>query len=183
MFTGWLDVALSPTGEAEAAAVAGRLRGLHFDRAYCSTLQRARRTLEIILAGLGQLDVPVVATDALRERRYGDLQGLNKAATVLKYGAAQVEQWRRSYDVAPPGGESLRQTQARAVQFYESDLAPPLRAGQHLLVAAHGNTLRGLRLYLEGFTPAQVETLEIATGGIRAYRFDEKLVIREMYNL
>ena len=183
VFTGWLDVALSPTGEAEAAAVAQRLRGLRFDRAYCSTLQRSRRTLEIILTGLGQSDLPILATDALKERRYGDLQGLNKAETVLRYGAAQVEQWRRSYDVAPPGGESLRQTQARAVQFFESNLAPQLRAGRHILVASHGNTLRGLRMYLEHLTPAQVERLEIATGGIRAYHFDEKLAIQRTDNL
>ncbi|WP_375416701.1 2,3-diphosphoglycerate-dependent phosphoglycerate mutase [uncultured Hymenobacter sp.] len=182
VFTGWLDVALSPTGELEASAVAEKLRGFRFDAAYCSTLVRARRTLEIILAALGQADILVQPAEAFRERMYGDLQGLNKAETILKYSQDQVDIWRRSYDVAPPGGESLHQTQDRAVPYYQTELAPRLRAGQNVLVVAHGNTLRALRMSLEGLTPAQVETLEIITGGIHVYEFDGQLAILQSYN-
>lgn len=183
IFTGWLDVPLSPTGEAEAQAVADKLRSFRFDVAFSSTLVRAKRTLEIILTSIGQNQIPVFQAEALRERMYGDLQGLNKAETVLKYGQVQVDTWRRSYDVAPPGGESLHQTQDRAVPYYEAELAPRLRAGQNLLVVSHGNTLRGLRMYLEFLTPLQVETLEIVTGGVREYQFDVQLTILEMHNL
>lgn len=183
VFTGWLDVALSPAGEAEARVAADKLRGFRFDAAYSSTLARAERTLDIILAGIGQPAIPVHHAEALRERMYGDLQGLNKTETALKYGQAQVDEWRRSYDVAPPHGESLQQTQARAVAYYEADIAPQLRAGQNILVVSHGNTLRGLRMYLEHLTPAQVVALEIVTGGIRVYRLDARLAIEEMHNL
>ena len=183
VFTGWLDVALSPTGEAEAQAVAEKLRGYPFDAAYSSDLIRAERTLDIIVARPAWATIPVHHAEALRERMYGDLQGLNKAETALKYGQAQIDIWRRSYDVAPPGGESLRQTQARVVPYFEAELAPLLRAGKNLLVVSHGNTLRGLRMYLEHLTPSQVEKLEIVTGGIHVYRFDNQLSIVEMYSL
>lgn len=183
VFTGWLDVALTPAGEAEALDVADRLRGIHFDIAYSSTLIRTERTLDLIVARPAWATVAVRHVDALRERMYGDLQGLNKAETALKYGPAQVEEWRRGYDVAPPQGESLHQTQTRAVQFYEAEIAPRLRAGQHILVVAHGNTLRGLRMHLEHLTVPQVEALEISTGSIRVYRLDAELTIREMYDL
>ena len=108
---------------------------------------------------------------------YGDLQGLNKAETALKYGQAQVDTWRRSYAVPPPGGESLQQTQARTVKYFDAEIAPKLRAGQNILVVAHGNTLRALRMYLERLTPQQVEALEIVTGGICVYQFDAQLKI------
>ena len=183
VFTGWLDVALSPTGDAEAHTVAEKLRGFHFDIAYSSTLIRAERTLDIIVARPAWAIIPVRHIDALKERMYGDLQGLNKAEVALKYGQAQVDEWRRSYDVAPPGGESLQQTQARAVKFYEAELVPQLHAGHNVLVVSHGNTLRGLRMYLEHLTPEQVTALEIVTGGIRVYRFDAQLAILEMHNL
>lgn len=179
VFTGWLDVPLSPTGEAEAHTVAEKLRGYHFDAAYSSDLIRAGRTLAIIVARPTGATIPVRHAAALRERMYGDLQGLNKAETALKYGQAQVDIWRRSYAVAPPGGESLQQTQARVVPFFEAEIAPRLRAGQDILVVSHGNTLRGLRMYLEHLTPAQVEGLEIVTGGICVYRFDAQLKILE----
>lgn len=182
VFTGWLDVPLSPIGELEAAAVAEKLRDFHFDAAYCSTLIRAVRTLEIILAAIGQTDIPVQHAEALRERMYGDLQGLNKAETILKYGQAQVDIWRRSYEVAPPGGESLRQTQERTLAYYQAEMAPRLRAGQNLLLVAHGNTLRALRMSLEGLTPAQVETLEIVTGGVHLYEFDAQLALLSSVN-
>ena len=183
VFTGWLNVALSPTGEAEALAVAGKLHAFQFDAAYTSTLIRAERTLAIILTAIGQADIPVHRTEALRERMYGDLQGLNKAEVALKYGQAQVDIWRRSYDVAPPNGESLQQTQTRTVAYYEQEMAPKLRQNQNLLLVAHGNTLRGLRMYLEKLTPEQVVSLEIVTGSVHVYRLDNQLATVEMYDL
>jgi 2,3-bisphosphoglycerate-dependent phosphoglycerate mutase len=183
VFTGWLDVPLSPKGEEEAHAVADKLRGYHFDVAYSSDLIRAERTLDLIVARPAWATIPVHHVAALRERMYGDLQGLNKAETALKYGQAQVDIWRRSYAVPPPGGESLQQTQARTVKYYEAEIAPQLRAGRDVLVVAHGNTLRGLRMYLEHLTPAQVESLEIVTGGICVYHFDAQLHILERQTL
>ena len=184
VFTGWLDVALSPTGEAEALAVADKLHAFHFDEAYTSTLLRAERTLAaIILTAIGQATIPVHRTEALRERMYGDLQGLNKAEVALKYGQKQVDIWRRSYEVAPPNGESLQQTQTRTVTYYEQEIALKLRQGKTLLLVAHGNTLRGLRMYLEKLTPVQVAALEIVTGSVHVYRLDSQLAILEMYNL
>jgi 2,3-bisphosphoglycerate-dependent phosphoglycerate mutase len=183
VFTGWLDVALSPKGEEEARTAAEKLRTFHFDAAYSSTLIRAERTLDIIVARPAWATIPVHHVEALKERMYGDLQGLNKAEIALKYGQAQVDIWRRSYDVAPPGGESLQQTQARAVKFYESEIVPQLLAGKNILIVSHGNTLRGLRMYLEQLTPEQVEKLEIVTGGVAVYHFDAALHIVEMQNL
>ena len=183
VFTGWLDVPLSPKGEKEAHTVAEKLRGYPFDAAYCSDLIRAERTLDIIVARPAWATIPVHHAAALRERMYGDLQGLNKAETALKYGQSQVDIWRRSYAVAPPGGESLQQTQARAVKFFEAEIAPKLCTGQNILVVSHGNTLRGLRMYLEHLTPKQVEALEIVTGGICAYQFDAQLKMLELRTL
>ncbi|GAB2862406.1 2,3-bisphosphoglycerate-dependent phosphoglycerate mutase [Hymenobacter ruber] len=183
IFTGWLDVPLSPKGEEEAHTVAEKLRGYHFDAAYSSDLIRAERTLDIIVARPAWATIPVHHVAALRERMYGDLQGLNKAETALKYGQAQVDIWRRSYAVPPPGGESLQQTQTRVVKFFEAEIAPKLRAGQDILIVAHGNTLRALRMYLEHLTPEQVEGLEIVTGGVCVYHFDAQLNIQELRTL
>jgi 2,3-bisphosphoglycerate-dependent phosphoglycerate mutase len=183
VFTGWLDVALSPKGDDEAQQVAEKLRGFHFDAAYSSTLIRAERTLDIIVARPAWATIPVHHVEALKERMYGDLQGLNKAEIALKYGQSQVDEWRRSYDVAPPNGESLQQTQTRAVQFFEAEIAPQLRAGKDILIVSHGNTLRGLRMYLEKLTPEQVVALEIVTGGVHEYQFDANLNIVETRNL
>ncbi|ALW83711.1 phosphoglyceromutase [Hymenobacter sedentarius] len=183
VFTGWLDVPLSSTGEAEAYAVADKLKDFHFDVAYTSTLIRAKRTLDIIVERAGWADLPVHHVDALKERMYGNLQGLNKAEVAIKYGQAQVDEWRRSYDVAPPNGESLKQTRARAVEFFEAEIAPQLRADKNVLIVSHGNTLRGLRMYLEHLSETQVVGLEIVTGGVHVYRFDAHLAIVEMYDL
>ncbi|GAB3580597.1 2,3-bisphosphoglycerate-dependent phosphoglycerate mutase [Hymenobacter daeguensis] len=183
IFTGWLDVALSPRGDEEARVVAEKLRGYHFDVAYSSTLIRAERTLDIIVARPAWATIPVHHVEALKERMYGDLQGLNKAEIATKYGQEQVDIWRRSYEVAPPGGESLQQTQARAVKFYEAEIVPQLRAGKNVLLVSHGNTLRGLRMYLEHLTPEQVMALEIVTGGVHVYKFDEQMNMVESQNL
>jgi 2,3-bisphosphoglycerate-dependent phosphoglycerate mutase len=183
VFTGWLDVALSPKGDEEAQTVAEKLRGYHFDIAYSSTLLRAERTLDIIVARPAWATIPVHHVEALKERGYGDLQGLNKAEIALKYGQAQVDIWRRSYDVPPPGGESLQQTQTRVAAFYEAEIVPQLRADKHVLIVSHGNTLRGLRMYLEHLTPEQVMALEIVTGGVHVYKFDAEMRIVESQNL
>lgn len=183
VFTGWLDVALTPQGEAEAQAAGAKLRNFHFDQAYCSTLVRSKRTLELILSQLHQGSVPVHASDALRERMYGALQGLNKAETIRKYGPEQVNLWRRSYEDAPPEGETLHHTQERVVAYFELEIAPQLRLGRHVLVVSHGNTLRALRMQLEGLTVAQVEALEIPTGGVRVYELAPDLAIQHLYDL
>jgi 2,3-bisphosphoglycerate-dependent phosphoglycerate mutase len=183
VFTGWLDAALTPQGEAEAQAAGARLRDFHFAQAYCSTLVRSKRTLELILSQLHQDAVPVHASDALRERMYGALQGRNKAETVRKYGAEQVNRWRRSYEDAPPQGETLHHTQERVVAYYEQEIAPQLRQGRHVLVVSHGNTLRALRMQLEELSVDQVEALEIPTGGVRVYDLTPAMAIRQMYDL
>jgi 2,3-bisphosphoglycerate-dependent phosphoglycerate mutase len=163
-FTGWVDVPLSPKGEAEARAAGEKLRGRKIDKVYTSVLKRAIDTTDLALetAGIGPL--PTERDAALNERMYGDLQGLNKAEAAKKWGDAQIKIWRRSYDVPPPGGESLADTAARVLPYWESHILPDVRAGKNLLVGAHGNSLRALVMYLDGLTREQVLELEIPTG-------------------
>jgi 2,3-bisphosphoglycerate-dependent phosphoglycerate mutase len=151
-FTGWIDVPLSPKGEKEAREAGQKLLGYRFDRAYASVLKRAIDTLRIVLEVLGQTDIPIEKDQALNERLYGDLQGLNKDETVRKYGEQQVKLWRRSYDVRPPGGESLKDTAERVLPYYERRIRPEILAGRTLLVAAHGNSLRALVMHLDRLT-------------------------------
>lgn len=162
-FTGWVDVPITPLGAEEARGAARLLSGCHFDVAFTSTLLRARQTLEILLRELGQDAVPVVSDAAINERHYGELQGLDKAETARKFGEEQVRVWRRSYDVAPPGGESLKDTAARAVPFFKARILPEAAAGRNALVVAHGNSLRAIMMELDGLTPEQVTRLEIGT--------------------
>jgi 2,3-bisphosphoglycerate-dependent phosphoglycerate mutase len=177
-FTGWVDVPLTETGRREARRAGELLRGMHFDRAYTSVLQRATETLDIVLRVIGQTDLPIERDAALNERHYGDLQGLNKAETAEKFGAEQVHIWRRSYDVAPPGGESLKDTAARTLPYFESAIVPALRAGQNLLVAAHGNSLRSIVMHLDRLNKQQVLELNIATGVPIVYELDEEMRVR-----
>ena len=165
-FTGWVDVPLTEAGRAEAqnAGEAIKAAGIRFDAAYTSVLTRAIDTLKTILSILGLADLPVVKDRALNERHYGQLQGLNKDETRKKFGEEQVKVWRRSYDVAPPGGESLKDTAARTIPFFESRILADLKAGKNLLVAAHGNSLRSIVMHLERLTPEQVLALELGTG-------------------
>ncbi|MGH7965811.1 MAG: 2,3-bisphosphoglycerate-dependent phosphoglycerate mutase [Candidatus Binatia bacterium] len=165
-FTGWVDVPLSPKGEAEARQAGEKLQaaGIRFDLAFTSVLQRASQTLEIALDVLGQSDLPVEKDQALNERHYGDLQGLNKAETAKKFGDEQVRQWRRSYDIAPPGGESLKDTAARTLPYFEAKILPAVQAGQAVLVAAHGNSLRSIVMHLDQLSREQVLALEVGTG-------------------
>ena len=170
-FTGWIDVPLSPTGEDEARAAGEKLRGRHIDKLYTSVLRRAVDTAILALETAGTT-VPVTERDAaLNERMYGDLQGLNKAEAAKRFGDAQIKLWRRSYDVRPPGGESLADTAARVLPYWESHILPDLKAGRDVLVVAHGNSLRALVMHLDGLSHTEVLELEIPTGAPLLYEF------------
>jgi 2,3-bisphosphoglycerate-dependent phosphoglycerate mutase len=163
-FTGWIDVPLSPQGEREAREAGALLRGRRIDKVFTSVLRRAIDTATLALAAAGIADVPIERDQALNERMYGDLQGLDKAESAKRWGDAQVKLWRRSYDVRPPGGESLADTAARVLPYWDAHIRPDLLAGKNVLVAAHGNSLRALVMHLDGLAPAQVVELEIPTG-------------------
>lgn len=174
-FTGWVDVDLSPKGEAEARRAGLILRDVAVDMLFTSVLKRAMRTADLALTEAGRAEVPTLRDVALNERHYGDLQGLNKAETAEKFGAEQVHIWRRSYDVAPPGGESLKDTRARVMPYYEAEIAPRLRQGTNILVVAHGNSLRSLIMAIEGLSPDEILKVEIPTGVPITYELDEDL--------
>ena len=165
-FTGWIDVPLTAKGEEEARKGGEEIRsaGIAFDRAFTSVLERATRTLDIVLDVLGQTGIPVTRDEALNERHYGDLQGLNKAETAARFGDEQVHIWRRSYDVPPPNGESLKDTAARTVPYFEAQILPELKAGKNVLVSAHGNSLRSIVMQIEGLTPQEILQVNLATG-------------------
>lgn len=178
-FTGWIDIDLSPKGIEEAKAAGEKLKGYTFDKAYTSALIRAQKTLDIILETIGQKEIPVEKDKALNERMYGDLQGLNKDDTRKQYGDEQVKIWRRSYDIAPPGGESLKDTADRVLPYYHEKIEPDLKAGKRILISAHGNSLRALIMYLEKLTPQQILETEIPTGSPKYYKLDENLNVTE----
>ena len=171
-FTGWIDVPLSTRGGEEALAAAQQLSTYRLNRAFTSKLVRAIDTLRIVLAAIGQEQIPIEENQALNERMYGDLQGLNKEETVKTYGAEQVEAWRRSYDVRPPGGESLQDTAARVLPYYKKRIKPALEKGETVLVVAHGNSLRALVMHLERLSPQQIVTRSIPTGVLSLYKVD-----------
>jgi 2,3-bisphosphoglycerate-dependent phosphoglycerate mutase len=162
-FTGWVDVPLTEKGVEEARAAGERLRGQHFDVAYTSSLTRAQETLRLIMETAG-LDLPVIRDQALNERHYGDLQGLNKAATAEKYGDEQVRIWRRSYSTPPPNGEALEHTAARTLPFFERAILGDIALGKDVLVAAHGNSNRSIVMQLDGLSEEEVLNLELGTG-------------------
>jgi 2,3-bisphosphoglycerate-dependent phosphoglycerate mutase len=172
-FTGWVDVPLSARGIQEAKNAGDKLRGFTFDRAFTSVLVRAKETLRLALDAIGQSNIPIEKDKALNERMYGELQGLNKAETAKKYGEAQVKIWRRSYDVRPPGGESLKDTAERVLPYYERIIKPSLLKGETILVAAHGNSLRALIMELEQLSREQVLELNIPTGAPLLYELDK----------
>jgi 2,3-bisphosphoglycerate-dependent phosphoglycerate mutase len=174
LFTGWRDVDLSEQGVAEAKAAGEKLkaRGFKFDIAFTSALIRAQRTCQIILDAVGQSDLKTIRDQALNERDYGDLVGLNKDDARKKWGEDQVHIWRRSYDVSPPGGESLRDTGARVWPYYLHDLQPHVLRGGVVLVAAHGNSLRALIMGLDGLSGEEVVKLELGTGVPIIYRLN-----------
>ena len=174
LFTGWKDPDLSEKGVAEARA-AGRLlkaNGYRFDIAFTSDLLRAQHTLDLMLEELGQAGLETHKSQKLNERDYGDLSGLNKDESRAKWGSEQVLVWRRSYDIAPPGGESLKDTAARVLPYYEAKIRPEVTAGRNVLVAAHGNSLRALIMRLEGLTGEEIVARELATGVPIVYRLN-----------
>ncbi len=182
LFTGWRnpDLTEKGVGEARATGKALKAKGIVPDLYYTSALRRAQHTLDLMLEEMGIANVTIVRNIALNERDYGDLSGLNKDDARAKWGEEQVLIWRRSYDVPPPGGESLKDTAARTLPYYEAEILPQLKAGKTVLVAAHGNSLRALVMAIEGLTPDEILKREIATGQPTVYRIgpDGKLVER-----
>jgi len=174
LFTGWKDPGLTEKGIAEAIAAGRKLKakGFVFDLAYTSALTRAQKTLDLILTELGQTGLPITRDQALNERDYGDLSGLNKDEARQKFGEEQVHIWRRSFDVPPPGGESLKDTAARVLPYYAAHIEPDVISGKRVIVAAHGNSLRALIMKLEKLSPEQILKRELATGAPIVYRLD-----------
>lgn len=168
---------ITEKGEAEARAAGEKLKNKKFDCAFTSDLKRAQRTLTIILETIGQTNIPITKNVALNERHYGDLQGANKAETAAKYGEDQVHIWRRSYDVAPPNGESLKDTAARVIPYFEKEIIPLIKQGKNIIITAHGNSLRALIMYIEKLTPEQILQVEIPTGAPKEYQLDENLKV------
>jgi len=185
LFTGWKDIDLTDKGVAEAQAAGRRLKalGLSFDVAFTSDLIRAQRSLDLILEEMGQTQIPVSRDKALNERDYGDLSGLNKDDARAKWGAEQVHIWRRSYDVAPPGGESLKDTAARVLPYYIQEILPAVLQGKRVLIAAHGNSLRALVMVLERLSTEDILEREIGTGDPLIYRLNADSTVAEKLDL
>jgi len=185
LFTGWRDVDLTDRGIAEAREAGRKLKaqGIKFDVAFTSALKRAQRTLDLMLTELGQTTIPVFKDQALNERDYGDLVGLNKDEARKKWGEEQVHIWRRSYDVAPPGGESLKDTLARALPYYVTEILPRVLRGERVLVSAHGNSLRALVMVLENLSPQAIVKREIATGTPLIYRLNADSTVASKLDL
>jgi 2,3-bisphosphoglycerate-dependent phosphoglycerate mutase len=179
-FTGNLDIALTQLGEQEALNAGDKLLNFKFDLAYTSTLVRAQESLNIILKEIHQTDCIVIHNEALNERNYGSLQGLNKEETICKFGQEQVDIWRRSYATRPPDGESLEDTFNRTVPFYKQVIEPELKLQKNILIVAHGNSLRALVMYLENISEQDISNLNIPTGVPRCYDFDENLKINKV---
>ena len=177
-FTGWVDVLLSPKGIEEARQAGEKLKGRRIDRLFTSVLQRAIETARLAFEVAGIAGVPTVQDAALNERMYGDLQGMDKDEAREKFGAEQVHRWRRSYDVRPPGGESLQDTAARVLPYWEAVILPEIRAGRNVMLAAHGNSLRALVMHLDGLTTDEVLQLEIPTGAPILYALSETGAVR-----
>ena len=185
LFTGWRDVDLSEQGVAEARTAGRKLKaqGLRFDIAFTSALIRAQRTLDIMLDELGQRGIPVLKDQALNERDYGDLVGLNKDDARKRWGEEQVHIWRRSYDVAPPGGESLRDTAARVLPYYIQEILPRVLQGNRVLVSAHGNSLRALVMVLDRHTTESILKLNLDTGVPMIYRLNADSTVASQLDL
>lgn len=174
LFTGWRDPALTDKGIAEAKAAGQRLKelGVSFDIAFTSALSRAQHTTQLILAELGQAGLETIEDQALNERDYGDLAGLNKDEARQRFGEEQVHIWRRSYDVPPPGGESLKDTAARVLPYYIHRILPEVMRDKTVLVGAHGNSLRALIMAMEGLTSEEILKRELETGVPIVYRLN-----------
>jgi 2,3-bisphosphoglycerate-dependent phosphoglycerate mutase len=185
LFTGWKDVDLTEGGVAEARTAGRKLKaqGLRFDVAFTSALIRADRSLDLMLEELGQSDIPVLRDQALNERDYGDLSGLNKDDARARWGAEQVHIWRRSYDVAPPGGESLKDTAARVLPYYIQEILPRVLRGERVLISAHGNSLRALVMVLDRLSPSEIVKRELGTGVPMIYRLNVDSTVAEKTDL
>jgi 2,3-bisphosphoglycerate-dependent phosphoglycerate mutase len=202
-FTGWVDVPLSMKGREEAAAAGKKLKDYHFDTVYVSHLLRAIQTMHYILlelhdkripilyheeqrihkwehySGDRNNEIPVYQSVDLAERYYGNLQGLNKAETVKKYGEEQVRIWRRSYDINPPNGESLKDTCERTIPYYKNHILPELQHGKNALIVAHGNSLRSIVKYVENISDTEIPNVEIPTGVPLVYVFDNQMTLQK----
>ena len=173
-FTGWIDVPLTEMGMKEADEAGRKIHyaGIHLDEAFTSVLKRAQDTLTICLKAAGQEGLATHYDQALNERHYGDLQGLNKTETAEKFGEAQVKLWRRSFDVQPPGGESLKDTAARTLPYYNANIVPALKAGKNIIISAHGNSLRAIVMVLDNLDQKQILELNIPNGVPIVYDID-----------
>ena len=185
LFTGWRDVDLTDKGVAEAREAGRKLKaqGIKFDVAFTSALKRAQRTLDLMLTELGQTAIPIFKDQALNERDYGDLVGLNKDDARKKWGEEQVHIWRRSYDVAPPGGESLKRHPRTDLPYYVTDILPRVLRGERVLVAAHGNSLRALVMVLDKHTPESITKLNLDTGVPMVYRLNADSTVASKLDL
>lgn len=182
-FTGWVDVDLTPKGIDEAKAAGEKIKNYKFDYAFSSDLQRAQKTMSLALEVAKHAPIKPIYNKALNERMYGDLQGLDKTETAKKFGEEQVKIWRRSFDIAPPNGESLKDTAARVLPYFEKEVAPKLKAGKNVILVAHGNSLRALIMHLEKMTPEQILEFEIGTAQPRLYDLDSDLNVMSVKNL
>ena len=188
-FTGWVDIPLSPNGVMEANQAGEKLKGYKFDKGYTSVLRRAINTMDIVLNCINQKNLPIERDKALNERHYGALQGLNKADIGKQYGEEQLKIWRRSYDVPPPKdvtdlnpdgiSESLKDTAARTLPYFEAKILPDVLAGKNVIVAAHGNSLRSIVMRLDNLTKEEVLELNIPTGVPLLYAYDSSGKITE----
>ncbi|HEV7277835.1 MAG TPA: 2,3-bisphosphoglycerate-dependent phosphoglycerate mutase [Devosiaceae bacterium] len=185
LFTGWRNPGLTEQGIEEARATGRKIKaaGLVPDLYFTSALSRAQHSLDLILEELGVVNVTIHRHQALNERDYGDLAGLNKDDAREKWGEEQVHRWRRSFDVQPPGGESLKDTAARTLPYYEKEILPQLKAGKTVLVSAHGNSLRAMVMGIEGLTPEEIVAREIATGEPIVYRIDADGGLQEVVTI
>ncbi len=178
-FTGWTDVDLSEKGIGEAEEAGRQLSDVRIDVVHTSDLIRAQRTADIVMQyNEVSDDVPTKYDWRLNERHYGALQGLNKAETAEKHGAEQVHIWRRSFDVAPPEGESLEMTAERTIPYFTEEIVPDLESGKNVLVSAHGNSLRSIVMHIEDISPEDIVSLEIPTGVPLFYHHDDTGTVR-----
>jgi 2,3-bisphosphoglycerate-dependent phosphoglycerate mutase len=185
LFTGWKDIGLTEVGIEEARAAGRKLKaqGIGFDIGFTSALKRAQDSMTFTLAEMGLSQIPVVKNLALNERDYGELSGLNKDDARKRWGEEQVHVWRRSYDVAPPGGESLRDTAARVLPYYIQEILPRVLRGERVLVTAHGNSLRALVMVLDRLGPQEIVARELATGVPLIYRLNADATVAQRSDL
>lgn len=175
-FTGWTDIDLSKKGENEAKAAGEKLENVSFDVVHTSALMRAQRTAEIIIKNNKiSENIPTYKDERLNERHYGSLQGLNKTETAEKYGPEQVHIWRRSFDIAPPDGESLKMTAERTLPYFKEDVLKHLNEGKNVLISAHGNSLRSIVMHIENISKEDIVKLEIQTGVPRTYEYKDNI--------